>query len=205
MKIVEKEIKEEIVEDEELVENTSTEKVNNETKKKSSSFVNYLNGMVAGFFDSFRYNKCKLAGILVALPGLFIGFFLGVHSAINGTMIVKEGEINLSGFYMFILVLFGCINIFNGFTLSSKKNLGTVVVSGICSLVITIVGILWIYCIFHAYNLVQSGEVQLIGGLSLTIDHYLSIISVILAIVSSITGCILGYINRNKEYKKVVF
>jgi len=117
--------------------------------------LNPIQNWWLGVVDSFRYNPCKLPGILILLPGVFIGFFLGIHCKVQ--FFVMEGEYNFSGLFMFVLVLMGCVNIFNGVTLMSKRNLGTVVTSLICSLVIAVVGILWIQRIFYSQYLVNSG------------------------------------------------
>ncbi len=181
----------------------------NKDEKKAKKFwavvKSYCANLWLGIRDSFRYNPCKLAGILVALPGLFIGFFLGFHSTI--TFLVAEGESNYAGLLMFLLVLFGCVNIFNGFTLISKRNLGTVITSSVCSLIITVCGIIWIERIFYSQHLVQSGQIVLEGNAAYVLgtNHIMSIISVALSILCSVAGCILGYIKRDKNYKKVKF
>ena len=99
------------------------------------------------------------------------------------------------------MVLLGCINVFNGVTLMGKRNLGTVITSALCSVVITVVGVLWIAAIFQSLN----ADVVLSKPYTLGWEHYVSIGCVILSIVCSIAGCILGYIKRDKNYKKVVF
>ncbi|MBD5390459.1 hypothetical protein HDR67_00385 [bacterium] len=198
---------EEVVQ-EEVVQEVQAEPVNEpthseENEKKGFSFKKYFLNIWLSFLDSFKYNPCKLAGILVALPGLFIGFFLEFHSKVR--FVVMDGQPDLSGFYMFIMVLLGCINIFNGVALSSKRNLGTVIVSAVCSLVITVFGALWIYSIINSFVLVSTGKVDLKTPLSVDVNIIMSIICVVLAIACSIAGCILGYIRRNKDYKKVKF
>ena len=161
--------------------------------------MGFISNWWKGFKDSFIYNPCKLPGILVALPGVFIGFFLGIHSKI--IFHTLENQADLSGLMMFILVLMGCINIFNGVTLMSKRNLGTVITSALCSIVIAIVGVIWIYNIFYSKMLVDTGKItQASGeGYPLTALHWESIISVALAIICSLSGCVLGYFKRNKE------
>ncbi|MDE7100831.1 MAG: hypothetical protein K2O05_03150, partial [Anaeroplasmataceae bacterium] len=44
------------------------------------TFGKYLYGIFLNIVDAFRYNHCLLPGLLILLPGLFIGFFLGVHT-----------------------------------------------------------------------------------------------------------------------------
>ncbi|MDE7161886.1 MAG: hypothetical protein K2N65_03900 [Anaeroplasmataceae bacterium] len=190
-----------VVEQEVQAEPAEAPILHDETKKEAFSFKKYLLNIWLGFLDSFKYNPCKLAGILVALPGFFIGFFLEFHSKVR--FVVLEGQLDLSGFYMFIMVLLGCINIFNGVSLSSKRNLATVIISSVCSLVITVFGILWVYSIGMSF--VNAQKITLVNPLKFDINYVMSIICVILAIICSIAGCILGYFKRNKDYKKVKF
>lgn len=193
----------------EAVETTETKvepKVNQEpsdqaSKKEQNIVAKYLLGIWYNFIDSFRYNHCKLPGILIALPGLFIGFFLIFHSRIT----FLGGIAQFSGFYMFMLVLFGCINIFNGVTVISKKNLSSIIISIICSLVIVVFGILWIYSIFYSYNLATSGKVELLQKYTLGVNEITSMICVILSMICSTVGCVLAFIFRDKNYKKVKF
>ena len=196
------EVVQEVVEPEVQVE-PANEPVEKETKREGFSFKKYLLNIWFNFIDSFKYNPCKLPGILVALPGLFIGFFLEFHSKVR--FIVMPGQADLSGFYMFVMVLLGCINIFNGVGLSSKKNLGSIIISSVCSLVITVFGILWIYSIINSFALQSSGKVIMETPLKFDVNYILSVICVVLAIVCSIAGCILGYFKRDKNYKKVKF
>lgn len=174
-----------------------------ENERKLNPIQNWWLGIV----DSFRYNPCKLPGILVLLPGVFIGFFLGIHSEVQFFVNKEINEFDFSGLYMFVLVLFGCINIFNGITLMSKRNLGTAITSLVCSLIITVVGILWIERIFYSKYLVDTGIHNLGNkeGYVLGSNEILSMVSVGLSILCSLAGSILGYFKRNKNYKKVVF
>lgn len=200
MNNTEKELVAEEVKNEESVQNT-TEQVTPDKKKEG--FGQYLKNVWLGFLDTFQYNPCKLPGILIALPGLFIGFFLAWHSKVR--FIVEDGQLNLSGFYMFIMVLFGCINIFNGVTFSSKRNLGSLIISIICSLVIAVFGVLWIVGIANSFALTSSGKVVLQIPLKFDFSCAMSIIGVALAIICSVIGCLLGYFKYDRNYKKVVF
>lgn len=164
-------------------------------KRFLSNLKTFVGNVWYNLIDSFKYNPCKLPGILILLPGLFMGFFLGVHSKI----IFLNND--FSGLYMFLMVLLGCLNIFNGVSFMSKKNLGTLIISFLCSVIITVVGILWIKAIFDSYH----ADVVLIEPYVLGSEHYISIACVILSILCSLLGCILGFIKRDKNYKKVVY
>ncbi|MDE5566655.1 MAG: hypothetical protein K2H02_05075 [Anaeroplasmataceae bacterium] len=167
----------------------------------------YLYGIGYNIVDAFRYNNCLLPGLLILLPGLFIGFFLGVHSSV--LFLTKPDESDFSGLLMFVLVLFGCINIFSGVTFISKKNLGTAITSTICSSVITVCGGFWIQKIFYSQWLLDNNIIKLSEdqGPVKAMDKYavISIIAVVLAVVCSLAGCIMAYFTRNKNYKKVKF
>ena len=43
-----------------------------ETEAKKNPFKETIASIVYNFKDSFKYNPCKFAGILIALPGFFI-------------------------------------------------------------------------------------------------------------------------------------
>lgn len=207
----------EIKQEPEIVEKVETKETvvpsqNDTTNKKNFGqiFLDYIKGIGYNIKDAFKYNHCLLPGLLILLPGLFIGFFLGIHS--NVQFYQKTGELDFSGLLMFILVLFGCINIFNGVTFISKKNLGTIIVSGVCSGIITVSGIFWIQRIYYSKWLIDSGVLIPAGTeegatavYQMTSTVWLSIIAVALSIICSIAGCILGYFMRNKNYKKVKF
>jgi len=47
--------------------------------KGLKGFGSYLKFVFVDFFNSFKYNNMKLAAILFALPGLFLGFFMFAH------------------------------------------------------------------------------------------------------------------------------
>jgi branched-subunit amino acid transport protein len=47
--------------------------------KGLKTFGNYIKFVFVDFFNSFKYNNMKLASILFALPGLFLGFFMFAH------------------------------------------------------------------------------------------------------------------------------
>lgn len=47
--------------------------------KAFKTFGKYLKGVAVDFVNSFKYNNMKAAAIFVALPGIFLGFFLSSH------------------------------------------------------------------------------------------------------------------------------
>ncbi len=207
-----------VLETTELNQEPINKNASKEPKQINNKFLAYLYGIWYNFIDSFKYNPCKLAGILVALPGLFIGFFLGFHSQVlflvkhevivDGVVLVAK-EADFSGLLMFLLILMGCINIFNGVTLSSKRNLGTVITSTLCTAVIVVCGIFWIQKIFYSNYLCtipfDQGGHNISGGYTFDFATIMSIVSVVLAMACSVVGCVLGFIKYNRNYKKVKF
>ena len=178
---------------EEVTEIQATEQ--EQSPKKKNPFFETIDAMIYNFKDSFKYNPCKFAGILIALPGFFMGFFLGVHSKI---LFINN---DFYGLYMFIMVLLGCINVFNGVSVMGKRNLSSILISTLCSIVMTIVGVLWIVAIFTSWK----ADVILETPYTLNVEHFVSIGCVILSILCSLSGCVWAFIKRDKNYKKVVF
>lgn len=59
-----------------------TPKKDNPILKVLKMFVQYLKNLAYDFIQGFKYNNMKLPGILVAIPGLLIGFFIGFHAPV---------------------------------------------------------------------------------------------------------------------------
>ena len=238
-----------------------------EVEKKENIFVRllkmfcqYLKNLGYDFVVSFKYNNMKLPAILVAIPGVLLGFFLLWHApvvtqinfeqaTIDGvTHFYKNISFNYSGMILFILMLFGILNIFTAVSMSGKKNLGSVVLSTICTSVIVICGILYLYAVFtffEGYNIYQdayakeyaSAYAELIANIdpsnaealakaaidadiaakaacnltgistsetvSFDTNFIVSVTSIIVSMVSAVTGCILGFIFYDRTYEKV--
>lgn len=195
---------------------------NNNTSKASSvwkSFCKYVHYIVTDFLTSFKYNKMKLAGYFVAIPGIFLGFFLVFHiPVVNGLsftesrwegadMITIEHFPDLSALVLFILVLFGVLNLFTAFNMIAKKNLGSVVTATITAVVIVLAGALYLVMVFLYVSLVQNGNIKLPNNASFewTSNYILSIGSVVISMICSVVGVVLGFINYDRNYKKVTF
>lgn len=176
----------------------------------------YLGNLWYDFRISFKYNNMKLASWLVALPGIFLGFFLGFHANVCNNMsftyTVQEGELLLqesylkpfdfSGLVLFLMILFGILNIFTSLTMSSKKSRGSVILATITSAIVVISGALYLYAIFFYKGLYDAGTIKT-NIEFYTQDLYISIVSIIVSIVVSILGVVLGYINFDRTYEKV--
>jgi len=201
-----------------------------EVEKKTNPFVNvlkmfgsYLARVWKDFIASFKYNNMKLAGWLIAVPGVFIGFFLQWHAPVVKQMAFTWSEIDEStfevinhneigfdytGIILFVLMLAGILNIFGAASVMGKKNLGSVVRATIFTGIIVICGAMYLFAIFFYNSLVQKGVIKVnpdgspwsIWG---SVDYIMSIISIIISMISSIAGCILGFIKYDRTYEKV--
>lgn len=188
-----------------------------EVPQKENAFVkllkyfgNYLKGVFKDFIASFRYNNMKLAAILVALPGIFLGFFIRFHADTINALVLTRADGSLYGIpfdytgpVLFILVLFGILNIFTALSMSGKKNLGSVITATITTTVILVCGIAYLYVLFVYQAGINSGEISKASEAEFGANYYLSIISIIIAMATSVGGVILGFINYDRTYEKV--
>ena len=185
-------------------------------KKAFASLGAYFKSVFLDFFTSFKYNNMKLAAILVAIPGIFLGFFLRFHAEVVTHISFDTGQVNeagkailygvpfdFTGIVLFALMLFGILNIFGAVTMSGKKNLGSVVVCIISSSVIVICGALYLYGLFTFLGGVNSGKISMNTKVDVDANWIISIISVIVSMVTSVAGCVLGLINYDRTYEKV--
>lgn len=191
---------------------------NKEKKNIFAYFLTYLGHVWYDFRTSFKYNNMKLAALLVAVPGVFLGFFLGFHADVVGKLsyftayfdpvtekIVKGNLLkpfDFSGLVLFLMILFGILNIFTAVTMSSKKNLSSVVMATITTSLIVICGGLYYYCVFFYCSLLESGKV------SSTAQFYdfsfiMSVASVAISMITSIIGIVIGFIRYDRTYEKV--
>ena len=141
----------------ESVENVEVEssQAKVEEKKSVGKFIaGYFKGMGYDFIQSFKYNNMKLAGLLILIPGAIFGFFLTFHTTVVNDIIVNATDgtnymTDLSGFMLFLMMLFGILNIFTGFAAMNKKNLGSVVLATITSVIMIVSGILYFVIVFR--------------------------------------------------------
>lgn len=181
----------------------------NKFLKALKSFGLFVKNSWLNFIESFRYNNCKLAAILTAIPGIFLGFFLIFHA-----QVVRNINFSTAGGYyvfsfdftamvLFLLMLFGILNIFGSLALSGKKNLGSVIRVTITSAAIVVFGALYLVSVFVYINGCTTGALSPEGGFELNYNYIISIISVIISMVSVTAGCVLGFINYDRTYEKV--
>lgn len=127
------------------------------------------------------------------------------------TLIARETvniiPFNYSGMVLFILMLLGILNIFFALSISGKKNLGSVVKTTVTTVAMAICGVLYIVAVMATEKAVSSGAVLLASGATsvITSDTIMSFTFIIISIVASIAGCVLGYIFYDRNYEKVTF
>lgn len=177
----------------------------NKFVKVIKMFLQFLKNICYDFVTSFKYNKMKLPGYLIAIPGIFIGFFLSSHVNTLGVMVLGEkGEENYAGIFLFILMLFGILNIFVSVSVMGKKNLGSVIISAITSLFIVGFGAVYLWNFFYSRELLTSGAINLNNyDATMTTDNYISIIFVMISMLSCTIGVVLGFIFYDRTYEKV--
>ena len=190
-----------------------------EVPQKENPFVKifktlgtYFKELFLNFIQSFKYNDMKLAAILAAIPGFALGFFIRFHSVVVNTMtftIVGSGgktyglPFDWSGIAIFFLMLFGILNIFGAVSMSSKKNLGSVVTTTITSSGIIIFGALYLVAIFVFLGGISTGAIRVNGFSGVDINWIMSIVSVVVSMALAVAGVVLGFINYDRTYEKV--
>ena len=198
------------------------EKKENICVKVLKGFGKYISRVWKDFIASFKYNNMKLAGWLIAVPGIFIGFFLQWHAPAVTQMsfttkyideeTFKSVTTNAIGFdytgiVLFVLMLAGILNIFGAASVMGKKNLASVVRATIFTAIIVICGGLYLAAIFIYNNLIRTGKISITQGSSWRVwsdtNFLMSIISIVVSMVSSIAGCVLGFIKYDRTYEKV--
>lgn len=158
------------------------------------SFVHWLKFTALNLVDSYKYNKMKFAATFIFIPAILLGLFLNSHAvAMNRINESAEGVAKNIGIYLFALVLLGCINIFNAFALNSKKNLGTVILNTITTVLLLLFGFLYIFSFID-----QTGKYQPNSSV------YISIATVGISMACALAGCIISYFFIDKEYVKEV-
>lgn len=143
------------------------------------------------FVDSFKVKPWKVCTILFMIPAIFIGLFLGTH---YDAIIGLSSKYAISGFLLFLVILLGCVNIFNALGFNSKRSLFMAVFA-------TIIAVFSIVCsaIYTALFLLakSDGTYAFIGA------TYTSLIIIWVSELCGLAGAILSYFfidhNREKE------
>lgn len=202
-----------VIEEKSVKEVSSKE--DNKFVKALKALLHYFKFIFYDFFTSFKYNKMKLPGFLIAIPGVFLGFFLTFHNPVvrqlsfeylEGTKKVKLFAYDFSAIVLFILVLFGILNLFTAVTCMSKKSLGSVITATITSAVIVAAGTIYLVLLMIYNNLLSTEKIKAAQmPENWNFIFWMSFITVLISIIASIAGCILGFIFYDRNYKKVKF
>lgn len=135
----------------------------------------YFKNVFGGFIDGFKYNSMKLPALLVAIPGLLIGFFLVLHYNTISQLSYTFQEYNIQDFKIytyyfpgvpfdataisiFLIMLFGILNVFNALSMSGKKNLGSVVTATVFTAIMIILSIYYVYCVLYYKSIAYTSS-----------------------------------------------
>lgn len=142
--------------------------------------------------DSIKRNPIKIGAYLIAIPGIFIGFFMNVEIET-----IYKTQTEWAPIFVFALVLAGMINIFEAFSIISKKNFGSILIASILTGLIVVAGIVYIYEI--------SDGVKSSSQLEFDSIVIRSFIVITVSMILSVVGCVIAWIFRDKNYKRDKF
>ncbi|MCR5231927.1 MAG: hypothetical protein K6B64_04695 [Acholeplasmatales bacterium] len=197
--------------------------------KAFKNFGTYLKLIFKTQVESFKYNKMKLPGLMLAIGGIIIGLFLSAHAATikqltftvstfdtttdgaytvitKSTGLLEGMPYDYTGIVIFVLMLLGILNIFIALNVSNKQNLGSVVSATIITLVMIGLSIAYIYAVMYFKSSVDGGAIKLdleAGYKTNFLANYMtSIVVIVIADVLSLLACVLGFIHYNRAYEK---
>ena len=203
----------------------------NSAKSDKASFTTTA---VGSKYNAANFKNIKYAGVYYATTGLdetlssYKLELLGSETAVtyannveqeasfevNGTTLtltaretVKLIPFNYSGMILFVLMLLGILNIFFSLSVSGKKNLGSVIKASVTTAGILICSIFYIIAIVATENAIKDKTSGLVVSVTTIIDTnaIMSITFIILSVIASIAGCVLGFIYYDRNYEKVTF
>lgn len=184
------------------------EKKENGFAKAMKYFGTYLKNLGYDIVMSFKYNNMKLAGLLVGVPGAFIGFLLHFHVKVINAVTFGSGantyvfSFDYTGIMLFLLMLFGILNLFTAAQMIGKRNRNSVIMATITSSMIIICGALYLTAIIVFFVGASNGSIKLQKKPTFDINYIVSIGSVVISMATSIAGCVLGYINYDRTWEK---
>lgn len=144
------------------------------------------------FVDSIKRNPSKGGGLLIATPGILIGFLL----VFQIDCVYELGDITSAYFALFALVMAGAINIFSASNVIKKRSLGASIMATIVTAIIVGCGILYLSQVFHGMSWNKE------KGFSVTYSTYVSIVTVILSMLLSTAGVVISYIFYDHTYQR---
>ncbi len=160
-------------------------------KKGLYVLIMYFAILFVDIHASFRRSPAKYGAFLIAAPGIFIGFFLNFEIDTIYPLTARW-----AAFCMFVLVLCGCVNIFEAFEINKNRDLKSIIIAGLIALLIAVCGIVYIVDVNKAIK---------DQGASINSTNIKSFICVGLSSVLGLIGVLIAFIFRDKNYKKDKF
>lgn len=128
----------------------------------------------------------------------------GTNLQSNAQETINILPFDFSAIAIFVLTLFGFLNVFLSLELSKKKNLGSVIKAALITGAIIIIGGLYIYAITQSGTAIANGYVKLENVTTIYDSNCITSIGVVIAsAVFSLAGLILAFINYDRTYEKV--
>lgn len=156
---------------------------NKPTKAKTNKFWSNIKYDLEGMFVVKPWNICT---ILLLVPGILIGLFMGSH--IQAIYKLPSGY-ELTSFYLFLLILLGCISIFSGFSFASRRSVFNCVFTITVSILMVLMSVLYVVAFFSAGKASDSNAI-------------LSIICIGISVLCSLGGAILTAFFIDKKIEK---
>lgn len=170
------------------------DKTENKFLKAFYIFIFYIANIFVDFIDSCKRNPSKVAGIMIAAPGVFIGFLLGIQiDALYYLSGLKWAPLAL-----FVLVMFGAVNIFNASAVIKERSIKAFVTSVIVTAIIDIFGILYVIEMVNAMATNGADDPSFV----ITTSMIESLISVIVSMILCTAGCVFAFIFRDKSFQR---
>lgn len=208
---------------ENVVEESAAPKMKSDERYTKLGFFGTLKrGFVNLFLDmraSFIYNKMKLSALLIGVPGVLLGFFITFHyNVISKLTFLPSPDTphtgltiyntttsgnDYSAICFFVLMLLGILNLFTAVACSGKKNLGSVVTATVSTGFMLILTIVYYMYILTSISYINQGVVRSNNPISMgSLDFIMVTISCVGSVVCSAIGCVFGFINYDRTYKK---
>lgn len=168
------------------------ESINNGFVRFLYVFITAIAIWFVDIVDSIKRNPIKIGAYLIAIPGIFIGFFMNVEIET-----IYKTQTQWAPLFVFALVLAGMINIFEAFSIISKKNFGSILIASILTGLIVVAGIVYIYEISDGVKSSPQLEFD-----SIVIRSF---IVITVSMILSVVGCVIAWIFRDKNYKRDKF
>ncbi len=160
-------------------------------KKGLYVFVMYFAVLFTDIVASLKRNPAKIGALFIAAPGIFIGFFLNLEIDTIYPLAARWAS-----FCMFVLVLCGCVNIFEAAEINKNRDLKSIIIAGLISIIIAVCGVVYIIDVNKAIK---------DQGASINSTNIKSFIAVGISSVLGLIGVVIAFIFRDKQFKRDKF